>query len=320
MTERDVEDVLAEYALGKLQVALPFDSDPRRPWRVSTDRGDFVVRECFLNKSPRDLESEHSLSLCLRNYGFPVSVPLATRRGETWCQKKGRLFAVCTVISGTPFHPGNATQASNAGTALARFHEIASVLPQARGRDLPQGFRSPCENARSLRRAHPRRPEIDSLVDDFKNLDHELRSHPLQEALLFNDFHPRNVLFAHDEFSGAFDLDCCYWGPQLLDVALSLLGFSLSLEGEPGAPASAVLYAACGRSFLEGYCGQRPIPTQEQRLLPTALRRRVRANALFDLREVAATSRRWVQHEWELSKQQIDLVDRNCDAIIEDMT
>jgi Ser/Thr protein kinase RdoA (MazF antagonist) len=319
VNEHDIEEVLSEYELGRLQHASPLDCDPRRPWRMVTDAGEYIVRECLLNTLPDELKFEHDLAAWLAHHSYPVSQPVATRTGTTWYERGGSLFAIYTPVSGQPFRAGNVAQAKSAGTALARFHEVASAFPGARAKSLPRGFRSSHDNAHFLTEARPGRAEVGWLVADFSRLDDDLRSCWLEEALLFSDFHPDNVLFTGDDFSGAFDLDCCYWGPRLLDVALSVLSFSLTPKGGPGIPATPVLHVTCGRSFLEGYRSLRPIPLQELHLLPTALQRQVRANALFDLRDVEEHSRRWVQHEWEFSRKQIDLVDGACEGFVEDV-
>lgn len=315
MDERDIAAVLAKYDLGELKRASPFDCDHRRPWKASTDSGDFVVRECFLS-SRADLEFEHGLASWLHGRGFPVSVPVAARRGGTSCELDGRLFAVHTLVGGTPFRAGNTAQAGSAGAALAGFHSVASAFPQARGRKPPQGFRFPRDDADFLLGKRGDREEIARLAAGFSRLDGELRSQRCPESLLFNDFQPGNVLFAADEFAGAFDLDCCCWGPRLLDIAKSVLAFSLSLEGAEGVPATVFFHVPCARSFLEGYRRRRGLEPEELRLLPAALRREVRAGALFGLRDVEHHARRWVEHEWELCRRQIDLVDDGCGAVV----
>ena len=310
--QSDIEGFLKDYDLGMLRSAVPLDFDERRPWRIVTDAGEYIVRECFLNTSPDELKFEHALAKWLADHSYPLSQPVTTRSGVTWCERGGRLFAIYTPVSGEPFRVGNAAQARSAGAALARFHEVASAFPSARAKSLPSRFHSPRDNARFLAERHPERPEVAWLVVGLTKLDDDVRRRPLQEALLFNDFHPGNVLFDGNEFAGAFDLDCCYWGPRLLDVARSTLGFSLSLEGSPGVPATPVFHVKCSTTFSEGYRSVQPIPSAELRLLPAAFRRQVRAQALYDLREVAEQSGRWVEHEWELSRKQIDLVDSAC--------
>jgi Ser/Thr protein kinase RdoA (MazF antagonist) len=318
MNEQDVSTILQQYDIGSLRAAMPFDF-PHRPWKISADAGDFVVRECFLNSRPEDLDFEHRLAWWLDARGFRVSQPVPARDGRTWCERNGRLFAVYSLIPGEHFLPGNATQAHSAGTALAKFHEVASAMDNVRNRRLPEGYRSATDNAAFLMKQHRDRAEIASLVSDFERLDGGLPP-SLPEALLFNDFRPGNLLFAGDDFSGAFDLDCCFWGPRLLDVAMSLLAFTLSLEGEEGVPGTARFNLRCGRSWLAGYKGSCHLEGEEIRFLPLALRRQVRASALFDLADVAKQSKRWVQHEWDFSKLQIDLVDANCQCVIEGST
>ena len=219
-------------------------------------------------------------------------------------------------MPGRHFEAGNPAQARSAGAALASFHEVASAFPGAGNRRLPKGYRSPADDAAFLTRVYGDRRETTSLVADFEELDGQLQR-LLPEALLFNDFHCGNVLFAHNEFTGALDLDCCFWGRRLFDVAMSLLAFALSLDGEPGVPGSATFHVACGCSWLAGYRDRVPLGAEEIQCLPIALRRQARINALYDQRDVAEQSRRWVKHEWDFSTQQMALVDAHCQAVIQ---
>jgi len=227
----------------------------------------------------------------------------------------GRRFALYSLVPGEPYTPGSQAQASSAGAALARFHELAEAFPEARGKSLPPGYRHAEENADYLLHKRGERQEIKRLVAEFRRLDAAARSAPLPETLAFGDFQPGNVLFTGDDVSGAFDLDCCHWGRRLLDVAKSVLAFSLTLQGKPGEPATAVFSAPCATGFLAAYAARRPLSSAEFQVLPDTLRREVRANALTDLRDVEQHSGRWVEHEWLLSRRQIELIDEHCEAL-----
>lgn len=63
-----------------------------------------------------------------------------------------------------------------------------------------------------------------------------------------------------------------------------------------------------GTELLEGQGSVHRISSSELCLLLRALRRQLRAQALYDVIHVAEHSRRWVQHESELSREQTDLV------------
>ncbi|MHC4247727.1 MAG: phosphotransferase [Planctomycetota bacterium] len=318
MTEEDINAIVGRYDVGELRAAVPFDL-PGRPWKVTTDAGAFVVRECRLNDDPAEVDFEHRLASWLDARGFPVSMPVVPREGGTWCEVGGRLFALYSYLQGEHFETGNAAQARSAGAELARFHEVASALPGAGERGLPKGYRSPADDAAFLTQTFGGREETASLVAGFRELDARLQR-PLPEALLFNDFHPGNVVFAGDGLAGVFDLDCCFWGKRLFDVAMSLLAFALSLEGGAGVPGSATFHTECGRSWLAGYGDRAPLAAEETRLLSLALRRQARVNALYDLRDVAGQSQRWVEHEWDFSARQMALVDAHCQAVVEGST
>jgi len=318
MDERDIGAVLQQYDIGALRAAAPFDV-ARRPWKVSVDAGDFVVRECLLSNDSAGIDFEHRLASWLNAHDFCVSEPVIASDGRTWCERDGRLFAIYHLVPGRHFQAGNATQARGAGAALARFHHIATAMPAARSRRLPKGYGSAADDAAFLMCQHGDVAEIAALIADFQGLDADL-PRSLPEALMFNDFHPGNVLFAGDEFSGAFDVDCCVWGRRILDVAMSLLAFTLTLEGEPCVPGSATFHVECGRSWLAGYQDGVPLGPEEIQLLPLALRRQARIGALYDLADVAKQSKRWVQHEWDFSKLQMDMVDAHCQTAIEEST
>jgi len=81
MNEHDVAQSLQAYDIGRLREARPFDCDLRRPWRIATDRGEFVLKECHLNRTPQDLSFEHGLLAWLTEHQLPVSCPVETRSG-----------------------------------------------------------------------------------------------------------------------------------------------------------------------------------------------------------------------------------------------
>ena len=315
MKKTDIVALIRAYDLSAPTEAQPFEFDERRPWRVSTDEGEFVLRECFLNCSEEDIRFEHNLAFWLRDRGFPVSEPIRTRDGGTSYERMGRRFALYSVVPGELYTPGNEAQAKSAGIALARFHELAEAFPSAHSKGLPPGYRDAEANAQFLTARRGEREEIKELVREFSQLDDALRSESLRETLAFGDFQPGNVLFVENDLSGAFDLDCCHWGPALLDLAKSVVAFSLALEGQPGEPADAVFSLPCATAFLEAYAKKRPLAFPELSLLPDALRWEVRANALTDLRDVEEHSRRWVEHEWRLSQRQMELIDGHCEAV-----
>lgn len=75
MTEADIGALVEQYDVGALRAAVPFDS-PSRPWKITTENGDFVVREGLLNSDPAELDFEHRLASWLDAHDFPVSMPV----------------------------------------------------------------------------------------------------------------------------------------------------------------------------------------------------------------------------------------------------
>ncbi|MCK4375107.1 MAG: phosphotransferase [Candidatus Brocadiae bacterium] len=136
-----------------------------------------------------------------------------------------------------------------------------------------------------------------------------LFSRPLEQALLVNDFSTGNVVFERQAASGPFDLECCYWGPRLLDVANSVLWFSIVETGQEGvAEHEDELDIACAKAPVGGCEMVRPLPDWERRLLSAALRWQIRRWALYDLADVQQPGR-WRASEWNHCKGQIELVD-----------
>jgi len=317
MNETEIVEVLRSYELGNLRAAQPLDVDPRRPWKVSTDCGEFVLRECRLYDSPEDLKFEHGLAVCLAERGFPLSRPVATREGKTWVEREARFFAVYVYIPGDQFATGNWKQAQDAGSCLARFHEIAGAYPQARTRKPPLGYRTTQDDTATVKQRWPDKDEVRWLVEGFQHLEKLLSASPLEEALLFNDFTTENVVFKKDKVSGVFDLECCFWGPRLIDLADSVLWFALVETGQEEVPEHTDKFdAACAKAFVRGYEAIHPLPEDESKLLPVALRRQIRRWAIYDMVDIQRPGR-WNVWEWTHSNRQMGLVDASCQCVPE---
>ena len=317
MDKAEIAEILESYDLGIFQAAEPLDNDPRRPWKVSTDRGEFVVREGLLGGSPEDFRFEHGLADWLGEWGFPISQPLATRHGDTWVEIAGKFFAVYHYQPGEPFTRRCCAQAENAGTCLAGFHERASGYAGARTRRPLPGYRSPHQDAAVIRERWPHREEIRELLESFEQEEHHLFDTPLPEALLFHDFSTGNVIFVQHQVSGVFDLDCCAWGPRLIDLANSVLWFSLVETGREGvAEHQDELDKACAQAFVTGYEKVCPLTDPERRRFPMALRWQIRRWALFDSVETQPLGH-WNASEWDHSRGQIILMDAASERIME---
>jgi Ser/Thr protein kinase RdoA (MazF antagonist) len=308
MDEAQVLDILGAYGLGRVRKAEPLDF-PFRPWRVTADTGVFVLRPCYLNVTPRDLAFEHGLAEWLGQRGLPVALPCRTTDGATYVERGAGLFALFPCMPGAPFEVRNAQQAAGAGAMLARFHDEASRVEGAQDRGLPDAFRTPQRNVAAIRESWGRRPETEGLIEDFEELDWAVSQLGLGEALLHNDFTPGNCVFDGDEVRGLFDLDCCCWGPRMLDVANSLMHFAFVETGQEGvAEHQDEFDLPCAESFLRGYESAYPLPAAEKEHLPLILRRRVRAWMLRDLAEIAELGA-WRPWEWRVSAMVIALID-----------
>jgi Ser/Thr protein kinase RdoA (MazF antagonist) len=314
MTEGDVRTLVEQHDLGALHAAHEFDT-PGRPWKITTSRGDYMVRQRLLSGDPGELEFEHRLAAWLDARGFHVPAPVPMHDGQTWSAVNGELLTIHHFLPGVHFVEGNAVQARNAGAALATFHKLTSDFPGGKARRPPEHFRSLERNIAAVVEAYGDREEVSSLVADSRELDAQLPC-SLPHALLHNDFHPGNVLFTCDEFAAALELDFCFWGPRLSDIAQALLAFAFSFDEKPGGPAIPIFSLACARSWLAGYTTRSPLGLREKELLPLALRHRTRADALFHLRDVAEQAGKWIGHEWDYAGQQVTLVDAHCQALV----
>jgi Ser/Thr protein kinase RdoA (MazF antagonist) len=218
-------------------------------------------------------------------------------------------FALYPWLPGDPFEVRNARQAAGAGRMLARFHDEASRLEGARSRNLPDAFRTPEQNIRTIRESWGRRPETEGLIAKFEELDLALSGLGFQEALLHNDFTPGNCVFEGAKVCGLFDLDCCFWGRRMLDVANSLMHFAFIETGQEGvAEHQDDFDLDCARSFLRGYESVHPVPETEKAQLALILRRHVRAWMLFNLAEVTELGD-WRACEWNDAVMVINLID-----------
>ena len=307
MTEGEARALVAQYELGRISATREIDSTCH-PWWVATEKGEFVARECTLSLDLAEVAFEHRLAEHLAEAGYPVALPVRNRQGRTWTRLDTRLFAIHHYLRGEPGVAGVAAQARTAGAALARFHELASRFPEARERGVPANFRTAERMMSAARTAFGDRPEAIALIEECRDFDDVLPS-GLPEALCHGDFHPGNVLVGGGEFAGLLELDCCRWGTRLMDVAHSLITFSMTVDEPPASMAVPVFREACAHEWLAGYAGVRPLTTAETSCLPVALWRHARVGALFHLCDVAEQAGRWVGHEWDYAAREVELID-----------
>jgi Ser/Thr protein kinase RdoA (MazF antagonist) len=316
MTEAEVRVALERCELGAPCAMEQIDS-VWYPWRVVTEQGTFVVRECTLTGDQARLALEHRLADWLKRHDFPVPAPLPTRQGTTWTEADGKLLAVHPYLIGEHPRMGDVTQAQAAGRALARFHRVAEPFPQARTMSLPWNSRTrtPEQYTGMVLEAYGTRRNVTELVTEFRELGTRLSERSVIQTLVHYDFHPGNVLFDGDEFVGLIEIDTTHWRERTHDVAKSMLNFAMAFDEEPNGPATPRFETDCADAFLRGYTEHTALSREERELLPLALRWTVRAGALWHLFDVFSELGRWVEHEWRYASLQIPLVEAYCAAV-----
>lgn len=259
--------------------ALPLGKSQH--WRVTTDRGRFVLRRSYRSKAASDVRFEHELVAHLRRRGFPGPVYVPTTAGEPCALVDARLWRMSEFVAGRPARIADPADAAVAGATLARYHGLVegfeASVPTPRTELIPEALRARLETAAGLARSASL-PAADPLV---AGLDATLaragdvctRLEDLYPALAPTTVHAgcRRGSTLFDDGGGlavVLDFDSARREARVLDVAVGLFDFA-KLYGEPGSPDYKVhLDPGSARAFTAAYRSESPLGAAEEEAIP----------------------------------------------------
>ena len=206
--------------------------------RVSTQRGDVVVRVHRPETTPARLLAVHRIQNHLRTVGLPIPAVLRTRDGASWIRFDGRLVEVLEYVPS-----GHEVATWRDGEAivfeLGRLHAGLRTV-DARGlprpvfecyatpatalellADTEAGFRSQAEQAAYPQAAATRASTLVLL----RHLESARRAYgnALPRALIHGDYVGNNALVAGDRVVAIFDFDRLAVGDRIVEMARTLM-------------------------------------------------------------------------------------------------
>jgi Ser/Thr protein kinase RdoA (MazF antagonist) len=249
--------------------------------RATTTDGSNVVLRLFPWKgtwtSRRDVVDhvawEHELLAALDGARFPAPRPQHLLAGRSWRQTADGVWAALSYLPGEPLSWRRSPGMLEAGTFMARYHEVASEVVMPVQRPLVVGFDELRRSApwAALRRLAPDPGALRLLHELIERFDAELTeiaSNPgLDRLPIHGDFTDANILVAGEgpRISGVIDFGLAQLAPAEADVAAALWR-----SGRPD-PMASRLDALRVREFIRGYRSVRALGASPARTVPLYL-------------------------------------------------
>jgi len=257
------EVVTSEYDLGEvLRVEQIFGGTENLSFGVVTGTADgehrHFVRKYKYGTVEREIRYEHALVRHIREKGFELPARVfETRRGDTVVEREelldgqrvARFFAVYEMLGGENTYTWTENRCTDAeyedaARILARFHEAASDFePGGLYREQPpimdylatmpgtfSGYAASGTGTRYDQYLIDRLPGILALQLRGLTLAPELEGLP--RCPTFCDYHPGNLKWRDERGVGLFDFDWAKLDYRVFDVAIGIVYFCTSWEGE----------------------------------------------------------------------------------------
>ena len=221
----------------------------------------YFLRKYRKGRREAEVRFEHSVVNHLVAEDFELVAPIiSTRDGKTYVKQfkeggngdsgVGVFYTVSEFIEGDVTHIYVNPDCSDkvlrsVATVLARFHEaVASLNPAGRRYEpgiielLPKIART-AENCAN----EPERTELNDYLLENRSLVHRTIGRTIQaidsreyeampQLVIHGDYHPGNLKFKNDTIVGLFDFDWSKLEARCYDVALALILFCTTWEGE----------------------------------------------------------------------------------------
>jgi len=257
------EVVTSEYDLGEvLRVEQIFGGTENLSFGVVTGTADgehrHFVRKYKYGTVEREIRYEHALVRHIREKGFELPARVfETRRGDTVVEREelldgrrvARFFAAYEMLGGENTYTWTENRCTDAeyedaARILARFHEAASDFePGGLYREqppimdylatMPGTFRRYAASGTGTRYDQyliDRLPGILAAIERGLTLAPELEGLP--RCPTFCDYHPGNLKWRDERGVGLFDFDWAKLDYRVFDVAIGIVYFCTSWEGE----------------------------------------------------------------------------------------
>lgn len=231
-----------------------------------------VIRRHSVTRSIEDVSWEHALIAFADDRAWPVPTPVASLRGSTSVEERGRLWSASQLLEGEPLREDSTAMRRISCRLLGRLHRDLAGFGSEGQRP---GFGKTWELDLAVESAGADTfnevvvafsrdyPDLGAAVrrQRYRSLRELSRLHypDLPEHPIHGDFQPKNLLFRDGNLSAILDFDQARRDALVCDLAPLLMPF------QP-------LDLRLGAALLEGYESVRPLSESEWSLLPALVR------------------------------------------------
>jgi len=294
--------VLSHYDLGVIESAREIPRGSRQSPKVllKTGRGRYLLkRRAHGRDRPERVAFSHELLRHLRREGFPVPALMGTRdRQESMLQLDSRIYELFEFVDGGRYD-GSLEETSNAGKTLAKFHRTVQPFLFEWMPDLPSFHDSDAVRA-SLNSIPSSTASHDSVVgheaellgmtqelyeryDDAAEAVNQAGYGSWPRIVVHGDWHPGNMLFAHQKVCVVLDFDSARMCPRPIDVSNGLLQFSI-LRGADSPDAWPEYFDVTRmRRFWMGYLSRAELSEPQRRAIPDLMCQSLIAECVFPI-------------------------------------
>lgn len=243
MDERILKDVQEAFGL-RISAIIPVSGGwLNQKWRVSTDRGELLVKqyshERFNRRKLNEIEQALERQMILHSEG--ISCPRVWKAGDAIIRRPADEidYMVMDFLPGFSVGPDtvNPAQMESLGEVCARMHEAFSRLPCEGVKGYPLDTQrimdSLYETARRGTEQCPPdaseeyREAVSELVTSLNQLDEGVFAR-LEQGIAHEDFTPDNMLFSEGAVSAILDFDRNQFSYPMHDVGRALMSLAFS--------------------------------------------------------------------------------------------
>ncbi|MEA2625119.1 MAG: homoserine kinase type [Candidatus Binatota bacterium] len=220
---KELEDIIADYALGKLVLNGDSGSSALEShYLLDTSKGHYLLKIEEV-KSELEVKREIDLLLFLKKHGFPCPHPIADRKGRHYRELGGRCVSLYKHVGGDSPVAEDLTlsQLENVGRVLADLHLIGKGYKK--GIDNRFSFERVWELYRDVREKLPSyfRKIIRTLDEEMDYLRFYLEG-KLPKGIIHGDLFPDHVLFRGEKIVGILDFEASCRGKFVFDLATAV--------------------------------------------------------------------------------------------------
>lgn len=207
-------------------------------YKVETDHGNFVLRQCRKSKTTQSLVFEYQLIGHLRSEGISAPGFIGVSDGQKWLSEAGRLWTLSPFINGS--HPSRSKQAAElGGNVLAQFHKAIEkfnfpgfVPPEENRITEILGILQHCQS--NVGKIIGLQALVDRSLKAARNTATALQtgSGVLPRTIIHGSCRLTSLLVEEGKLTALLDMDSARYGTCAEDIGIALASFAKCRDGE----------------------------------------------------------------------------------------